>query len=422
MSKTFRAWNWNQEHLFPRSLREYVPEGHPAHFIVKLVSEELDLREVLSSYTESRGYPPHSPKMMTAVLLYGYMRGVYSSRKLSQACKERTDFMVVSGMSVPDHRPLAMFRTRHRVALSKLFVQVLELCAKANLMDLQHVAVDGTRIKGNASLDKNASYKDLREGEASLVERWLREAEEKDQSEDIEFGEDKCGDEFPKAEEALRRVREAKKALEVEDEVARKERDEAIRKGKKPKLKSKARSAPADGKQYNFTDPESGVMRTAKGYLQGYNAQAAVDTKKQIIVACEVSRAKNDLNELIPLMSQIQDNCKKQATEMSADSGYCSHENLNALKSANIRGYIPRSEKIADRGIVREMSLRLKRAGRRSRFRLRKITVEPVFGIIKSARGFSQFLLRGLDKVKVEWSLVCTAHNLWKLAGAQRIP
>jgi len=416
--KTFRAWNYNQEHLFPRSLKEYVPEGHAAHFVTKLVAEELDLSEIVDEYEEERGYPPHSPKMMTALLLYGYMRGVYSSRKLSQACEERTDFMVVSGMSVPDHRPIAKFRKRHGAVLSKIFVQVLELCRAANLFNLEHVAVDGTRLKGNASTAKNATYKQLKESEAELVDRWLKEADEIDEQEDAKFG-DKRGDEFPSAEEALRRVREAKKALEQQDKKKREERKKAEKECKKPKSKAKQRTAPPDDKKYNFTDPDSGLMRTSNGYVQGYNAQAAVDTRKHIIVACDVSGEKNDLNELIPVIKQIRVNCKQQAKEISADSGYCSHENLKALKKRKIRGYIPKTDKIKDVGLVKEMSLRLRRAGRRSRFRLRKMTVEPVFGIIKSARGFTQFLLRGMQNVKIEWHLLCTAHNLWKLAAAR---
>ena len=150
MAKTFRAWNPHQEHLFPRSLKEFVPAGHTAHFIVQLVTEELNLTDILGSHTEERGYPPHSPKMMTALLLYGYMRAVYSSRKLSQACEERTDFMVITGMTTPDHRSIASFRKRHREALTGLFQQVVKLCEKAGLVKLEHVAIDGTKIQANA--------------------------------------------------------------------------------------------------------------------------------------------------------------------------------------------------------------------------------------------------------------------------------
>jgi hypothetical protein len=345
------------------------------------------------------------------------MRGVYSSRKLSEACQERTDFMVVSGMNTPDHRPIAMFRKKHGEALSELFTQVLRLCKQAKLFNLSHVAVDGTKIKGNASLSQNVSYQRLIDDEKKTAQEWLEKAEQIDQEEDELFGEDNRGNEFPTAEEALRRIREARKQLEEEDKREREERKKAEESGKKPKSKTKKRDTPAPDKQYNFSDPDSGIMRTAKGYLQGYNAQVAVDSKKHIIVACGVSRAKNDLNELIPLLKQIPKNCRKQAREISADSGYCTHENLKALKRHRVRGYVPKTDKISDVGLVKEMSLRLKRAGRRSRYHLRKITAEPVFGIIKSARTFGQFLLRGIKNVAVEWSLACTAHNLWKLAA-----
>jgi transposase len=278
MNKTFRAWNQNQEHLLPRSLKEYVPAEHPAHFIVKLVSEDLNMNGILSSYKEPRGYPPHSPQMMTAVLLYGYMRGVYSSRKLSEACQERTDFMVVSGMNTPDHRPIAMFRKKHGKALSELFAQVLKLCKQANLFNLNHVAVDGTKIKGNASLSQNTSYEQLIDDEKKTAQAWLDKADRIDREEDELFGEDNRGNEFPTAEEAIRRIREAKKQLEDEDKREREERKKAEERGEKPQSKQKKRSSPAPDKQYNFSDPESGIMRTAKGYLQGYNAQIAVDS------------------------------------------------------------------------------------------------------------------------------------------------
>lgn len=413
MSKTFRAWNKGQDFLLPRSLGEFVPKGHVAHFVVKLVSEELDLREIEGAYKETRGYPPHSPKMMTAVLLYGYMKGVYSSRQLSAACGERTDFMVVSGMNVPDHRPLSMFRKRHRTALNNLFEQVVHLCQKAKLLDLKHVAVDGTKVKANASISQNMSYGDLK----ATVENWFEKAEELDRKEDGEFGEAR-GDEFPTATEALRRIKEAKKAIEEKDAKEQSERKKAEQEGKKPPSKTKPRPAPLADKQYNFTDPDSGVMRSKQGFIQAYNSQVAVDSKNQVIVARNVSCAKNDLNELMPLVDQVERIFTDPPKEISADCGYCTYHNLKALKERNIRGYIPRTEKIANVGIIAEMTTRLKRAGRRSRFRLRKTLAEPVFGIIKSARGFTHFLMRGLQNVSLEWSLACTAHNLWKLAKA----
>ncbi len=419
MGKTFRAWDTHQEYLFPRSLKEFVPEGHTAHFIVELVTNELDLKPILRTYREERGYPPHSPRMMTALLLYGYMRGVYSSRKLSQACEERTDFMVVAGMTKPDHRSIAAFRKRHTEALTGLFEQILTLCTKAGLVTLGHVAIDGTKIKANASQSKGMTYDDLKKTEQRLSKQWIQEAERIDAEEDKAHG-DKRGDEFPTAKEALERVRKARKELEAEEAQKRKEREKAEETGKKPKSKAKKRTEPPAEARHNFTDPDSGLMKSRQGFIQAYNSQVAVDAEHQVIVACDVSRAKNDLEELVPLVKKIKQTLRKNPKEISADIGYCSTENLVAMKEEEIRAYIPKSDKIADKGVVKEMTLRLRRGGKRSRYRLRKQVVEPVFGIVKSARGFVQFLMRGLTNVATEWSLVCSAHNLWKLSRTYR--
>ena len=411
MAKTFRAWAPEQDMLFPANLRDLLPGGHPAHFILRVVSKELDLREVFESYREERGYPPHSPKMMTAILLYGYMRGVYSSRRLSEACDERTDFMLISGMTRPDHRSIAGFRRRHAEALKGLFEQVVKLCEQAGLVRLQHVAIDGTKMKANASQSKGMSYADIK--------KWLEEAERIDAEEDKEFGEDKRGDEFPDAEEAIERFRRAKRELEEEDKKKKEGREKAEKEGRKPQSKVKRAAEPSGEARYNFTDSESGLMKSRQGFIQAYNSQVAVDAAHQVIVACEVSREKNDLNELIPLVEKIEKSLGKGPVEVSADAGYCSNENLSTMKEKQIRAYIPKSERMADRGVVREMTLRLKRAGRRSRYRLRKQVVEPVFGTMKSARNFTQFLMRGLRNVGTEWALLCSAHNLWKLARVQ---
>ena len=411
MAKTFRAWAPEQDMLFPANLRDLLPGGHPAHFILRVVSKELDLREVFESYREERGYPPHSPKMMTAILLYGYMRGVYSSRRLSEACDERTDFMLISGMTRPDHRSIAGFRRRHAEALKGLFEQVVKLCEQAGLVRLQHVAIDGTKMKANASQSKGMSYADIK--------KWLEEAERIDAEEDKEVGEDKRGEEFPDAEEAIERFRRAKRELEEEDKKKKEGREKAEKEGRKPQSKVKRAAEPSGEARYNFTDSESGLMKSRQGFIQAYNSQVAVDAAHQVIVACEVSREKNDLNELIPLVEKIEKSLGKGPVEVSADAGYCSNENLSTMKEKQIRAYIPKSERMADRGVVREMTLRLKRAGRRSRYRLRKQVVEPVFGTMKSARNFTQFLMRGLRNVGTEWALLCSAHNLWKLARVQ---
>jgi transposase len=382
------------------------------------VTEELNLESILSSSVEERGYPPHSPKMMTALLLYGYMRGVYSSRKLSQACEERTDFMVITGMTKPDYRSIASFRRRHREELTGLFQQIVRLCEKAGLVKLEHVAIDGTKIQANASQSKGMTYGEIKKTEEDLSQRWLEEAERVDSEEDKIHG-DKRGDEFPTAKEALERIRKAKKELEEEDKNKLAEREKAEKYGEKPQSKTKKRTSPPNEARYNFTDPESGLMKGRQGFMQAYNSQIAVDSTHQVVVACEVSRAKNDLEELIPLVEQIKHNLSRNPDEVSADTGYCSTENLVIMKQKEIRAYIPKSARMADKGVVREMTLRLRRAGRRSRYRLRKQVVEPVFGTMKSARGFLHFRMRGLKNVAAEWALVCSAHNLWKLSKAK---
>ena len=345
------------------------------------------------------------------------MRGVYSSRKLSQACEERTDFMVITGMTKPDHRSIASFRKRHGEALKGLFQQVVKLCEKAGLVKLEHVAIDGTKIQANASPSKGMTYGEIKKTEEGLAKRWLEEAERIDAEEDAIHG-DKRGDEFPTAKEALERIRKAKKELEEEDNQKRAEREKAEKEGKKPQSKTKKRTEPPHEARYNFTDPESGLMKSRQGFMQAYNSQIAVDSKHQVIVACGVSRAKNDLEELVPLVKQIRRNLGRTPDEVSADTGYCSTENLAVMKRKKVRAYIPKSDKMVDKGLVREMSLRLRRAGRRSRYRLRKQVVEPVFGTVKSARGFLLFRMRGLKNVSIEWALVCSAHNLWKLSRA----
>jgi transposase len=222
MSKTFRPWLVDQPQLLPPSVMEFVPEGHVAHFMRNLVRDELDLSAILVAYGEERGYPPYHPVMMTALLLYGYSRGVYSSRRLERACEERLDFLAVTAMNRPDHRTICEFRRRHLAALSDLFVQVLKLCQAAGLVQLGHVALDGTKIAANASKHKAMSYGRMKKTEAELeaeVEAWLAAAEAADAEEDARFGKAR-GDEMPEwvkdKARRLEKIREAKAALEAE--------------------------------------------------------------------------------------------------------------------------------------------------------------------------------------------------------------
>jgi transposase len=419
MAKTFRPWDVDQRQLFPPAISDFVPEEHPAHFIRDLVREDLDLSAILSTYSEERGHPPHHPAMMTALLLYGYSRGVYSSRKLEQACMERVDFMAVTAMSKPDHTRISEFRRRHLEALRGLFVQVLGLCGKAGLVKLGHVALDGTKVKANASKHAAMSWSRMKKADRELkkqVDGWLERAEQADREEDAANGKDKRGDELPEwvKDKAKRRakIREAMARLKEEAE-------------------GKGEAEPPEGAQSNFTDPESRILKTKDGFEQGYNCQAAVDAGSQVVVAEEVVAQQNDNDRLLPMLDAVKANTGKKPQEVSADAGYLSEANLEGIEKRRIRGYIAVGrQKHGTAGATswghklkqpwtRAMWMRLRRGGWRSRYRLRKQVVEPVFGQIKEARGFRRFLLRGLEKVRGEWSLICTAHNLVKLAAAR---
>jgi transposase len=398
-------------------VKDFVPEDHLAHFIRELVREQLDLSAIVDTYTEERGFPPYHPVMMTALLLYGYCQGIYSSRRLARACEERVDFMAVTGLNQPDFRTISEFRRRHLEALKGLFVQVLKLCQRAGLVSLGHVALDGTKVKANASKHKAMSYKRMLETEQRLkkeVAEWLRQAEATDTAEDREHGRERRGDGLPKwvanKQRRLEKIAEAKAALEAEAQAA-------------------GKAAPPAKAQRNFTDPQSRIMRSGKDYVQAYNGQAAVDEKAQIIVAQSLSNGA-DMQQLEPIVKQIKANTGRQTKEFSADAGYCSEGNLAVLARHHVRAYVAtgrqRHAEATAAGRTRrrpgsrvaKMRTKLAQGGRRSRYRLRKQLPEPVFGQMKHGRGFRQFLLRGLAKVEGEWSLMCITHNLLKLAAA----
>ncbi|HLH51370.1 MAG TPA: IS1182 family transposase [Roseiarcus sp.] len=446
MSKEFRAWKIDEAQLLPPSVQDYVPRGHLSRLIVALVREELDLSAILGSYRSGLGQPPFDPRMMTALVLHAYASGIYSSRRIARASIERADFMMIVAGDPADFRTISEFRRRHLKALAALFVQVLRLAEKAGLVKLGHVALDGTKVKANASKHKAMSYERMKRREAELkaeVDRWLKAAEAADAEEDKLYG-DKRGDEMPDwvadKQKRLEKIREAKAALEAEAKAAAEEerrRREKAQEQRTAQGRKKTGKTPAppkaepDGKaQRNFTDPESRILKTKDGYIQGYNAQAAVDGAHQIIVAQTLTASSSDQAQLAPLLDGIRANLGRNPDEVSADAGYCSAANLRTIKRRRIDGYVATGrQKHGTRSattkkepppgsLIAKMTTRLRRAGYRSRYRLRKQIVEPVFGQIKQARGFRQFLLRGIEKVSAEWALICTAHNLAKLARA----
>ena len=434
MGKRFRRWETGQRLLLPPAVDDFVGEDHPARLVRDLVEHDLDLSAILKSYEGRRGQPPYHPVMMTALILYAYSVGVFSSRKIARACTERVDFMTVTALEKPDFRTVSDFRKRHLKALEGLFVQVLRLCDRAGIVKLGHVSLDGTKVQANASKHKSMSYERMCAEEKrleELVAGWMDRADEADREEDERFGADKSGDEMPdwmkSKASRLAKIREAREALEKEarEEAAR---EETTRKGQRRRRVRKT-GKPDPKSQRNFTDPESRIMRDRKTYVQAYNCQAAVDSERQVIVARGVVAKQQDQHELLPMLDQVRQNLRRQADEVSADAGYCNEGNLRELARRRIRGYVatgrqkhgtsgPKSSRRYRGKWTRRMAARIARGGARSRYRLRKHVVEPVFGQIKECMGFRRFLLRGLDQVASEWSLVCTAHNLRKLLRA----
>src|SRR5215217_6700624 len=457
MAKTYRSWDVDQGWLLPPSVHEFVPPDHLAHFVRDTVREALDLSAILDTYTEERGFPPYHPGMMVALLLYGYSRGIYSSRQLARACEERVDVMAVTGLNRPDFRTISDFRKRHLDALSDLFVQVLQLCRAAGLVQFGHVAVDGTKLKANASRHKAMSYGRMKTAEPALaaevnawlarahqadaaeVNAWLARAHQADAAEDHEHGVDRRGDEMPDwmadKQRRLEAIRAAQAALEAEAADPPDPEDESGP-GASSGMRWQGRplrgedGGPADRAQRTFTDPDSRILPTRDGFIQGYNGPIAVDAGHQVIVAHHLVTTSADYRALMPLVDSIHAHLGRKPRAVSGDAGFATEANLAALKERRIRGYVPPGRarhgeahaagrrRLKNTPLMSAMAKRLKRAGRRSRSRLRKQVVEPVFGQMKQARGFRQFLLRGLDQVRGEWAMICTAHNLLKRAQA----
>jgi transposase/IS5 family transposase len=428
MKEVFRPYLPDQLLLLPPSLSDWVPEGHLARFVSDLV-EELELSEIEGVYEEERGQPPYHPRMLVKVLLYGYATGVYSSRRIARQLVDSVAFRYLAAGNEPDFRTVNAFRKRHGAALSELFEQVLRMCRRAGLVKLGRVAVDGTKIKANASKHKAMSYGRMKESELALrreVEELLRRAEEADRREDELYGEDESGDELPEElahrESRLKKIREAKAALEQEA------REKAAAEGKDPdKAKPRGRA------QRNFTDSESRIQKTSDGFIQGYNAQIAVDSEAQVIVSQHVSPAAPDVEELLPAVAAIGRVLKRRPKQVLADAGYWSDDNVAELQARGVDAYIaPRRYKHSEplppapRGRIpkhlsakERMERKLQTLRGRAVYAARMILPEPVFGQIKAGRGFRQFLRRGLLAVGQEWALICTAHNLLKLYRAQ---
>jgi transposase len=536
MSKQYVPWTPEQSFLLPPSPREWLPEDHLVYFVLDVVAGlSLDAIERAIQGKDARGNRPFNPRMMVALLLYGYCVGIASSRKLERATHVDVAFRVLTGGLHPDHTAISEFRRVHLEALTGLFVQVLQLCQKAGLVKLGHVALDGTKVKANASKHKAMSHERMSKSEKQLeeeVQKLMAEAEHVDEEEDERYGKDKRGDELP--EELRRRktrleaIQRAKQRLEAEAAQARAEelkeqaeraqqnaeqkegsqkkadeRAEEARKasekarekaedwtadaqqraheageqartrvehcaaraaeraaeaaerhqekvtrtlfleaevGAEPSLPEHRVQADAEGNpkpnaQLNFTDPDSRIMKSGLDFVQAYNCQAIVSEGHQIIVAQAATNQPPDVEHLMPLVSQMEGNLGQLPQVLTADAGYWSEENASFCEAKGVDAFIAverQKHGLAPLAATEEkpptpkpdarepMRQKLRTQEGRKAYSRRKAVVEPVFGQIKEVRGFRRFLLRGIEKVRGEWSLICTGHNLSKLFNATK--
>ena len=465
MSKNFRTCDLDQPFLLPPSLQEWLPEDHLGRFIAEL-SEGLDLSKIYAHYgrRDGRGKAAYHPLMMVRALLYGYCMGMMSSRRMERASYEDVAFRYLCANQHPDHDTIASFRQQHLAVLAELFTQVLQLCNQAGLVKLGHVAIDGTKLQANASKHKAMSYDRMDEKARQLkaeVEQLLAKAAETDATEDALYGKGKRGDELPaelaRRESRLKKIAEAKAALEqeareraeaqkkaVEEKLGerQKKEEETGKKtgGRPPEVPDPEQARPNPKDQRNFTDPESRIMPDGgrKGsFVQAYNAQIAVDSKAQIIVAAEITQQTNDKQQLAPMLEQVVTNMQAKPVAVTADTGYFSASQVNDPRADGIDLYIaigkqkhgqPEPTVVTEsveppaetESAKEKMKQKLQSEQGKALYKMRKAIVEPVFGQIKAARGIRAFLLRGIQKASAEWKLICATHNLLKLFRATR--
>lgn len=443
MTRKFRQWTPDQNHLFPPSARDWLPENHLVYFLLD-VCEQVDLSPIVADYdSEQGGQPPFHPRMMLVLLLYAYSVGVFASRRIMARCETDVAFRVIVGDDIPDFRRIAEFRQRHLQHMQLLFVEILSLCREAGLLKVGRLALDGTKIKANASRHKAMSYDRMTSEEERLqqeIDELLKQAQASDEADDAQHGVDRRGDELPEAlhrrETRLQKIREAKAALE--EQARQKAAAHAAKleaEGRTPR-NDPDEAVPQPKDQRNFTDPESKIMKTSnKGFDQCGNAQA-VANEAQIIVSADVTDQANDSRQVEPMVAQTLENLDAVGVEenigaFTADAGYFSEDNVAAL-AANERideayiatGRLKHHEQVPDAPKGRppkdlttkeKMARKLRTKKGRAEYARRKAIVEPPFGQIKHCRGFRQFLLRGLEQMQGEWKLVCLTHNLLKL-------
>ncbi len=482
--KTYRSYQPRQGFLLPPSPLDWLPEDHLAYFLLDTVAQ-LDLSAITAYYErEHRGYPPHDPWMMVALLLYAYCVGVPSSRKIEQRTHEDIAFRILAGNTHPDHSCISEFRRIHLGALSALFVQVLRMCQRMGLVKLGVVALDGTKLRANASKHKAMSLTRMKQEQERLeqkVRELLAAAEQADEQEDTQYGKAHRGDRLPqelrRAQSRLERIRAAHAELiaEAAEQAAHRQQDrtpeaqaEAVveemdrihaaqalppsgQESREPeddppppltpgplphhRVPADRHGTPKDSAQRNFTDADSRIMKAHGAFIQGYNGQLVVDAEAQIIVAPGLSNQAPDAEYFVPMLDRTLQLCGCSPEASLADTGYFSDANIRRAQARGLEVYIapsrtphgqkdpPPAPKTEPSALKAGMQAKLRTPQGEALYRRRKAIVEPVFGQIK-ARGFGRLSLRGLAKAQGEWTLIALTHNLLKLhkAGRRAMP
>ena len=429
MPTTFRPYLPEQSLLLPPSPRDWLPEGHLAYFISDTV-DTLDLKAFYKPYEgDGRRNSPYEPRMLVKVLLYAYATGTFSSRRIARKLEEDVAYRVLAAENFPAHRTICEFRQEHLEALGDLFVQLVQITREAGVVRLGTLAVDGSKVKANASKRKAMSYSRMLDQERCLREQIAEltaRAAAVDATEDAEHGMEVRGDELPEElqhrEQRLRKIQEAKARLEAR---------QAEEDGKKGRCEGDDRKGPRGGRRFardfgvppakaqtNFTDPQSRIMKTVHGFEQCYNGQIAVDESSQLILAAGLTNKAADYDELIPLLDQVRSSLGGDPQQVLADAGYRAEATFQTLESRGIDAYISLAREdessTVSEGLeaTRRMAQKLTSETGKRRYRRRKAIVEPVFGWIKSVLGFRHFSFRGKEKNRREWALICLAVNL----------
>jgi len=438
--KKFQRYDQDQTLILAPDIREWLPEGHLAYFVSDIV-DDLELSSIYARYDERRGFPPYEPRMMVKVIVYAYCIGQTSSRQIFKALQENIAFRVLAAGNLPDHRTICRFRAQHMKALRGLFQQVLDMCKNEGLVSAKAVALDGTKVKANASMAKNRTKEQLDKELRDYVDKIFAEAERIDKEEDEIYGEENDGFSLPehlrdpkkrreRIREALRQAKEEEERKRAEEEKKladrkEKEADEASKgkevRGRKPVQKE---AKPA---RRNTTDPDSRTMKTRNGYVQGYNVQIAVDCSSQVIVACDVVQDGNDKRQLRRMLSLVREGIGRLPEKLLADAGYFSTKEVDGVDGTELfiatrsrrktgqEEVLPIIE-VGSRPTTKQaMELLLGTDRGRAAYRLRGQTVEPAIGQLKDGGGMRAFLLRGLERTRTETALASMGNNIKKL-------